>query len=442
MTEILKSISFDTMVFTIDTVAFTIFECLMFIKFANEILKKRKINKVTNIIGTLFFVLLVCFFIVFYEFGDWIPHLLFIGLCIIYSVYFYLNHFTEDILLSCTYFMTFWVISFIFNSLENKVYDCVGKSNLVLWISMIIKFIVIYLAIDKVMTRFIDYKKYSITSKEFLLLMFFCLVGDISIVFYSNHISVIFGIVCSTAIIVVSYDIMVIRQRQEKEKLLSERNVFLENQDKLIKEKEEAKYQSYQKSVELDEQVRRINHDLMHHFNYLLSCEDLPKQARDYINNLKNVVVSSTAYFDTGSSILDLILEEKKSECDKLGVKFKVIGDLSEGVKLEPASLSIIFGNLLNNAIEAVKKIPEDRYRSIDSVFYQEPNKKFYLKISNTAEAKDIKIKDEKIETTKDNKEYHGIGLDSVRKEVEKYKGFMRFFVNNDIFTVEIIVPV
>lgn len=426
-----------------DRIIFTIFQSLMFVKFANETSRKRQVNRTTSVIGTLIFVLLVYLFIEhLYKFGYWIPYLLSISLCVIYSLYFYSNHFIEDVVLSSIYFIMFWVISFMFSKLENNIFNYLDKSHMNLYGLMIVKFILIYLVIAKVMIRFIDYKKYAITNKEFFLLMFFCLIGIISIIFYTSHISAIIGVVCSVAVIVVSYDIMVIKQNQEKEKLLFERNVFLEEQDKLIKEKEEEKYKSYQRSVELDAQVRRINHDLMHHFNYLLSCEGLPKQARNYINDLKGVVESSSLSFNTGSSILDLILEEKKSECDKIGVKFMVMGDLSEGVELEPASLSIIFGNLLNNAIEGVKKIPQDRYRSIDLMFYQDPHEKFYLKLSNTAITEDIKIENGKIETTKDNKEFHGIGISSVKKEVEKYKGITKFLVGEDTFTVEISIPV
>ena len=75
-------------------------------------------------------------------------------------------------------------------------------------------------------------------------------------------------------------------------------------------------------------------------------------------------------------------------------------------------------------------------------MFYQDPHEKFYLKLSNTAITEDIKIENGKIETTKDNKEFHGIGISSVKKEVEKYKGITKFLVGEDTFTVEISIPV
>ena len=73
-----------------DRIIFTIFQSLMFVKFANETSRKRQVNRTTSVIGTLIFVLLVYLFTEhLYKFGYWIPYLLSISLCVIYSLYFY-----------------------------------------------------------------------------------------------------------------------------------------------------------------------------------------------------------------------------------------------------------------------------------------------------------------------------------------------------------------
>ena len=90
--------------------------------------------------------------------------------------------------------------------------------------------------------------------------------------------------------------------------------------------------------------MRRINHDLNHHFNYILSCIDDKDKIQEYINKLKGEVNEVAKYFDTGSSIVDLILQEQYEKAEKLGIKLLVVGGFEEELKVEPAIVSIILG--------------------------------------------------------------------------------------------------
>ena len=235
------------------------------------------------------------------------------------------------------------------------------------------------------------------------------------------------------------YEVVV--YEDDKEKLLLERNQLLEEQDKLIKVKEAEKYQSYQKSKEAEEKMRRINHDLNHHFNYLLACGEDVGKIQEYIKNLKGEVNEVAKYFDTGSSIVDLILQEQYEKAEKLGIKLMVVGGFEEELKVEPAVLSVILGNLLNNAVEGASKTKSE-YKNINVTFYQEPKKEFYLEVSNTADIDKLKMKDGVLETTKEDKSLHGIGLKSVRKAVRENKGTIRINTENNMFVVEIHIPI
>ena len=181
-----------------------------------------------------------------------------------------------------------------------------------------------------------DYKKHEIDINQFVTLMFFCLVGFVSLMLYNNLFSITIGAICNVAILMLSMYINVLQEKEEKEKLLLERNQLLEEQDRLIKAKEAEKYQSYQNSKEAEEKMRRINHDLNHHFNYILSCIDDKDKIREYINKL--------------------ILQEQYEKAEKLGIKLLVVGGFEEELKVEPAIVSIILGNLLNNAVEGATK--------------------------------------------------------------------------------------
>ena len=307
--------------------------------------------------------------------------------------------------------------------------------------STIIALALIYLFIARVIPKFMDYKKHEIDINQFVTLMFFCLVGFVSLMLYNNLFSITIGAICNVAILMLSMYINVLQEKEEKEKLLLERNQLLEEQDKLIKAKEAEKYQSYQNSKEAEEKMRRINHDLNHHFNYILSCIDDKDKIQKYINKLKGEVNEVAKYFDTGSSIVDLILQEQYEKAEKLGIKLLVVGGFEEELKVEPAIVSIILGNLLNNAVEGARKAKSE-FKNINVTFYQEPGKEFYLEVSNTADIDNLKMENGTLETTKEDKTSHGIGLKSVRKAVKDNKGTMRITTENNTFSVKVQIPI
>ena len=420
-----------------------IFQSLIFIKFSNEILIKNRVSTFGKILGISVFVLFNCFsYLYLYQVDQFLPRILFVVACLIYLSIFYINEIKDILVVSFTYYITYWFIAYITAFLFRILNKYVLMPSFILdYGSAIIALVLVYLLIVSVVPKFMDYKKHEINMNQFITLMFFCLVGFISLMLYSNLFSITIGAICNVAILMLSMYINMLQEKDDKEKLLLERNQLLEEQDKLIKVKEAEKYQSYQKSKEAEEKMRRINHDLNHHFNYLLACGEDVGKIQEYIKNLKGEVNEVAKYFDTGSSIVDLILQEQYEKAEKLGIKLMVVGGFEEELKVEPAVLSVILGNLLNNAVEGASKTKSE-YKNINVTFYQEPKKEFYLEVSNTADIDNLKMKDGVLETTKEDKSLHGIGLKSVRKAVRENKGTMRINTENNMFVVEIHIPI
>ena len=416
---------------------------LIFIKFSNNILMKNRVSKLIEIFGISAFVIFNSFsYVYLYQYGYWISNTCFVVACLIYLSIFYINEISDCLVVSFTYYITYWFITYITYFLFNSLNHYVAMSSIVLdYGSTVVALGLIYLFIARIIPKFMDYKKHEIDINQFVTLMFFCLVGFVSLMLYNNLFSITIGAICNVAILMLSMYINVLQEKEEKEKLLLERNQLLEEQDKLIKAKEAEKYQSYQNSKEAEEKMRRINHDLNHHFNYILSCIDDKDKIREYINKLKGEVNEVAKYFDTGSAIVDLILQEQYEKAEKLGIKLLVVGGFEEELKVEPAIVSIILGNLLNNAVEGASKAKSE-FKNINVTFYQEPSKEFYLEVSNTADIDNLKMENGTLETTKEDKSSHGIGLKSVRKAVKDNKGTMRINTENNTFSVKVHIPI
>ena len=98
-------------------------------------------------------------------------------------------------------------------------------------------------------------------------------------------------------------------------------------------------------------------------------------------------------------------------------------------------------GNLLENAIEAAERT-ENKYLNV-SITLQKGILR--IRIDNSFVTESTSYKEERdgsriLQTTKKRKELHGIGLKNVKKIVESYNGNMEIHMENDIFSVNIIL--
>ncbi|MBQ8600000.1 MAG: sensor histidine kinase, partial [Clostridia bacterium] len=103
---------------------------------------------------------------------------------------------------------------------------------------------------------------------------------------------------------------------------------------------------------------------------------------------------------------------------------------------IDPVDLCIVFGNALDNAIEACLKLPHEEMKKI-SISAKQNADLFFIKITNPV-VKQVKIRNNMIMTTKEDVFSHGIGLYSIRKVAEKYNGHLDLQCNDRLFITEI----
>jgi sensor histidine kinase regulating citrate/malate metabolism len=97
--------------------------------------------------------------------------------------------------------------------------------------------------------------------------------------------------------------------------------------------------------------------------------------------------------------------------------------------------MNVILGNLLDNAVEAVKKINEKKIK----IEMELDRGCLYIKIENTFNG-NIEIRDGKLKTIKNNSQYHGIGLVSIKNALDKYEGIIDIDYQSKTFSVNIML--
>ncbi|MBQ7638327.1 MAG: sensor histidine kinase [Clostridia bacterium] len=132
---------------------------------------------------------------------------------------------------------------------------------------------------------------------------------------------------------------------------------------------------------------------------------------------------------------MDSLLNIKSASAAEAGTKITFDGMIpSEGI--EPKDMCICVGNLLDNAIEACASLPDDKSISVSSVV---KNNTLLITVQNPVDP-DKKIKKNQTPaTTKSDKRAHGIGLRNVRDTVKKYNGSLQLYVENGVFTAELL---
>ena len=92
-----------------------------------------------------------------------------------------------------------------------------------------------------------------------------------------------------------------------------------------------------------------------------------------------------------------------------------------------------------DNAIECVARLPEAEQRLV-SVSVRARSGLALIQVENQLQG-DLNFKDGLPQTTKEQKDYHGFGLRSIRYTVEKYGGHMTIHAENGRFLLSLSIP-
>ncbi len=195
---------------------------------------------------------------------------------------------------------------------------------------------------------------------------------------------------------------------------------------------QEEQYRTSKANVEM---VNIKCHDMKHQISHITSTTD-----PDAIRELEQIISVYDSSLQTGNEILDVCLMEKKLLCEKNSIKLDCIANGQCLSFMQPSDLFSLFGNALDNAMEAVCKL-DDVEKRIIFVSVKEELGMAIIHVENNYIGELI-MADGIPRTSKDDEFYHGYGVKSIRMVVEKYDGNMALLPQNGIFNLNITIPV
>ena len=221
-----------------------------------------------------------------------------------------------------------------------------------------------------------------------------------------------------------------------EQKILAARQLATEREvERRMAAERERQYQLSRKNIDA---INVKCHDIKHQIRSLAdggrvadgrALEDLAAEIAIYDSTVK-----------TGNPALDVILTEKGLVCSGEKITLSVIADGRALECLEPQEIYSLFGNALDNAIEAVRGIEEPERRLI-SLNVRRSGTMCVINVENSCDVAPA-FRDGLPVTTKADAGSHGFGTRSMRGIVERHGGVLSFGCEDGIFHVDALLPV
>lgn len=213
--------------------------------------------------------------------------------------------------------------------------------------------------------------------------------------------------------------------------LFQYKNLKKEREVLLLREKMmEEKYQEMLKS-------HQVIHDMKNHLIVLRNYE-MEKEWGNlhcYLNSISQEIMNTSDQMWTGNVMIDLILNQKSAEAREKGIKMNILTVPISEFSCTDREIVSLFGNLLDNAIEACGRMDVDD--TWINFKMEKQNQMLFIEVANSI-GEIPRCKNGEFITSKKEAGSHGYGLKSIERIVRRYDGTISCQVDKNQFCVEI----
>lgn len=234
-------------------------------------------------------------------------------------------------------------------------------------------------------------------------------------------VSSLYNIICCTLALLIQFGVLTRQQLERKVDIIYQ-----------LWQHDLKQYNFSKESIDL---INQKCHDIKHQIRKYKGTESLTEDA---ILELEEAISIYDSHIKTGNNALDIILSEKILFCKKNNIDITCMADGSKLDFMSDTSIYSLFGNILDNAIEAVLKLEEDK--RIIGVVVKKEEELLTIHVYNYY-GEELIIEDNHLITSKHDKTNHGFGLDSIRMITESYGGNFSIKYDNNIFNINILFP-
>lgn len=217
---------------------------------------------------------------------------------------------------------------------------------------------------------------------------------------------------------------------------------YLENlaEEKVTRYQKDLIKKHYDEVQNMYRATRGWRHDYHNHIQTMKVYLQMQEynQLDKYLQELDKDLTTVDTVIKTGNVMIDAILNSKISLAKSRDINVNAKAIVPPELKISEVDLSLIIGNLMDNAMEAVMKI-EDKEQRFIRVYVDILKGQLYIYIMNST-CENLKRVGNIFKTTKKHAG-HGLGLSRVDKVVKQYNGYLDRQWEEDVFATEIMLP-
>lgn len=237
-------------------------------------------------------------------------------------------------------------------------------------------------------------------------------------------------LICSFGLLLGSFFLFYICERMAK-------------QNEIINKQKQYELQLSSQAKHLDDilvnqdALRKFRHDITNHLTAIAGyfrdndCEE----GLRYITDISSIVTSDRQSIKTGNIAFDAIINTKKALADSKGIVFDVNVQIPAKMPIDAADICIVFGNAVDNAIEACEKLPKEERKISLTVAYEDSD--ILCKLTNSvADSETLRT----LKTYKKDKINHGLGIENIKASLAKYNHVFQIDNNGKEFVLEFVI--
>jgi sensor histidine kinase YesM len=207
----------------------------------------------------------------------------------------------------------------------------------------------------------------------------------------------------------------------------------------------ELQQKHYKEMLDKNYQVRGLWHDMNNHvitMQYLIknqACEEIEEYLLQFHNMLQNAVDHNRS----GNHVVDALLNYKIKVASDNNINFVHYIAIPENLKMNSIDLSIILGNVLDNAIEGcLRDSRRDQDKKIIKFNMYYKRESLLIDIENTIDEKTIqKSGNNMVSSKRIDEDQSGYGISNVKQVLKNYEGNMVTQILEDRFKCTILIP-
>ncbi len=194
----------------------------------------------------------------------------------------------------------------------------------------------------------------------------------------------------------------------------------------------------YEEVKEMYLNMRGWRHDYHNHLQVMKVqiAQGQLEEMKSYLDDLEQNLEQVDTYVKSGNLMADAVLNSKLSIAGQKGIRVNCKAVLPAALSVEDVDLCVLLGNLLDNALEACEKIPEEqRFLRIYMVVNRS---QLYMSVQNSAR-EELDFNERNYISTKRGN--HGLGMKRVKALADKYEGYFTLANEPGIFAAEVTLP-